>query len=291
MKTIIVPIDFSDQSFKALQYAGKLAATNKAKVIIFHNLAIIPGLVEKFTLGNQIFKILTQLEARLQDLIPLLRRESNFWYEAETYCCAGSFIQNLNDLVFEKKADLVVMDTKGADSTLERFLCATAVGYIKKAICPVLLVPQDTEPALPKRLAYVTEFEYDEKLNINQLVPFIQDYKPDVSLVNIRRSHDDDTTKDDQLFYDLEDQFPNERVFMTQLFTENFTEALDEFIQVHQIDLLTVPVPKLSFFEDLFNTSFAWALIHRATLPVLTLPDAPYRFSYKTDWKLKKVAS
>ena len=44
MKTLLVPVDFSDNAVRALQYAIELAIQATAEVVVLHSLEIVPSL-------------------------------------------------------------------------------------------------------------------------------------------------------------------------------------------------------------------------------------------------------
>lgn len=45
MKSIIVPVDFSDQSEKALKVAASLAKQHKAELLVLHMLELSPAIM------------------------------------------------------------------------------------------------------------------------------------------------------------------------------------------------------------------------------------------------------
>jgi nucleotide-binding universal stress UspA family protein len=139
LKRILVPIDFSECSRKALHYAKALAAQWHAEVVPVHAFESMyvtggePGLIvttEKFQaeLAEQTRKRLTTFLAQegLEDSAHVLRM--------------GTPYREILDLAENSAADLIVLGTHG-HSAVHRFLLgSTTERIVRHARCPVLVV-------------------------------------------------------------------------------------------------------------------------------------------------------
>jgi nucleotide-binding universal stress UspA family protein len=147
IKTIMVPVDFSETSKKAVNYGLSLALQFNAHLVLAH--------VSPFTSR-------AEEEARLLDLIPFDCREA---LHTEIVVKSGEVRQEILEIVQEKEVDLVVMGTHGR-KYLERLLLGSVTErMLRKLHIPVLTVshldPEKeilTPGAVPfERILYATD--------------------------------------------------------------------------------------------------------------------------------------
>ena len=132
MKEILVPIDFSKSSLNALEVAAALAIRNNALLQILHIIDIVPEFEENISVdaaGNLCATLADDIQARYGCNIEINIVEG----------LVGHVIANTVD---ERKADLVVMGAHGISGPREFFVGTNAYYVIKKAYCPVLLIPE-----------------------------------------------------------------------------------------------------------------------------------------------------
>src|SRR5437867_8479209 len=149
IKKILVPVDFSEPSKKAVNYGLSLALEFDARLILAN---IVP------------YDSLAYLTAKahLLELIPTELRER---IDFEVIVKSGDVRQELLGIVEEKEIDLVVMGSRGR-SYFERLLLGSVTErMLRKLHVPVLTVShldpeREIQPAAPvplRRLVYATD--------------------------------------------------------------------------------------------------------------------------------------
>ena len=149
IKKILVPVDFSEPSKKAVNYGLSLALEFEARLVLAH---IVPYVAVAYLTAN----------TRLLELIPEDYRER---LDFEPIVKSGEVRQELLAIVEEKEIDLVVMGSRGR-SYFERMLLGSVTErMLRKLHVPVLTVSHlDPERELHKpgpvplqRLLYATD--------------------------------------------------------------------------------------------------------------------------------------
>ena len=277
MKTILVPTDFSQNATNALNYAAALASQVRGKLIIAHiiNLPITP--LE----GGIAIPTDAQLEEdykqELNRLSRELRLENGFRFEVETICQYGYFLANLNELVKTKAVDIVVMGTRGATNFLNKLIGTNTSEFIKIAACPVLAIPAEATFKGFKHIAYASDFESDETVFLQQLFRIANPYDAEVAIINILNNKLLNIYSDNQIIRDITKHFPDNKYSIAQIQDKDVVAALREFAQENNADVLAVSIHDRSFLENLFHISISKELVCHATLPLLTLPEKPFR--------------
>jgi nucleotide-binding universal stress UspA family protein len=139
---ILVPVDFSDQSTRALDCAKTLAEKFGAAL---HVLTVVPDpyvlpnpgpwyvpLPEDYTAGLR-----RDAESHLRDLLSAAERTS---LRAETVVFFGNPAAEILDYVRRASVDLIVMGTHGRGGVAHAVLGSVAEKVVRAAPCPVLTV-------------------------------------------------------------------------------------------------------------------------------------------------------
>ena len=142
MKTIIVPVDFSHQSENALRLAAKLAGENKGEIIVLHMLELNYAMIssaESFH-PEQMVLMIKGAEKRLGEFLdkPYLK-DVKITPVIKHY----KVFSEVNEVVKQHNADLIVMGSHGSDGLKELFFGSNAEKVVRNAEVPVLVVKKD----------------------------------------------------------------------------------------------------------------------------------------------------
>jgi nucleotide-binding universal stress UspA family protein len=138
IRTILVPIDFSDCSLGALEYAVQAAKQFGAAVTILHIMEPVSYSLD-FTLthAGETRAQRERVETRLKDLTGLLRREG---LTATHVLRGGAPADSVLDWSREEAYDLIVMGTHGRWGISHLVSGSVAQAVLRRAPCSVLTV-------------------------------------------------------------------------------------------------------------------------------------------------------
>ncbi|GAB2533386.1 universal stress protein [Rufibacter soli] len=279
MPTIIVPTDFSENAANAIRYASQIALHGGGKLLLVHTL-IFPA-----TTAPQGFvsipadpRQIEDCEEALQKLALAIQEEHEYAFEVKTICLYGELIPHLNELISTQAADLVVMGTRGASNFLDRLLGTNTASFIKKAECPVLVVPGHATYNGLSHIAYASDFETDETVYLKQLFQFASPFGSEVSIINVKSEKQLNIVSDHQVLKTLNKHFPENAYNVAQLLNNDVVAGIKSFVKENNIDVLAVSIQERGFVENLLHSSVTQALAYQAFVPLLALPKNPYHF-------------
>lgn len=141
MRTILVPIDFSDCSVGAINYAMGLAELCQGRLILLH--IVEPGLYPENFAAVQALEETnrSQMETGNERLEELNRKIIGQRVPAETLVRLGRAPSEIPDTARALGADLIVIATHGHTGVKHVLLGSTAERVVRQAPCPVLTVP------------------------------------------------------------------------------------------------------------------------------------------------------
>jgi nucleotide-binding universal stress UspA family protein len=144
---ILVPMDFSESSNQALDYAITFASKLQARLTVLH-------VVEVFPLGSA--DMTTVPEAYIEDLKmeadrtmqSYLARITAAGLTGDIVVKHGPVFQEIMEVAKTQHVDLIIMGTHGRTGLSHLFLGSVAERLVRFAPCPVLVVRPPAAPAV-----------------------------------------------------------------------------------------------------------------------------------------------
>jgi universal stress protein A len=144
LSRILVPIDFSDHSKKALQYAIPFAEQFKASIDLLYVVepTIYPA---DFSFGQVGFpNVEDELRQRgAEELKSLIAKEIGKRVPAKQVIRTGKAFYEIGEYAREESMDLIIIATHGHSGVEHVLFGSTAEKVVRHAPCPVLVVRLD----------------------------------------------------------------------------------------------------------------------------------------------------
>ena len=284
IKKILVPIDFSANSFNAACYAANVAKQKGAEITLLHiyfNPVTDPVASDHFyafptsiaeTL-NEIIENSRELMREFREKLDCYTREheiSGISMNAELI--GGIAEEAVLDFAEVGKYDLLIVGVRGKEKG-ENWLGSFMHDIINKSRIPVLAIPGNTfyKKTMFKRVMYATNFDKSDGKAIQELIRIARPLETHISIVHI-----DDTTDNPFINYDLshfKEKYIGEVDQVTMDFNlivnKNLTLGIENFILEHEIDIISVTAHKRNLITSLFRPSLTKELLFRLEIPML----------------------
>jgi nucleotide-binding universal stress UspA family protein len=139
LRRILVPIDFSDSSRKALRYAMAFTTQFKAEIHCLHSLEIPYGTGEAaIVLETEAFR--KEMHEQAQKQMALFLQEEGASMPEQCTVKPGAPYREILQTIDDREIDLVIMGTHGRSGVRHFFLGSTTERVVRHAHCPVLVV-------------------------------------------------------------------------------------------------------------------------------------------------------
>ncbi len=162
MKSIIVPIDFSEQSEIALKVAAKLAEESGAEIIVLHMLELSPVIMANtdYMPQEHIVHMIKMSEKRFEEFLdrPYLK-DKNITAVVKHF----KVFSEVNEVAQKHEADLIVMGSHGSDGLQEVFVGSNTERVVRSADVPVLVIKGEVDDFKADRMVFACDFK-DESL-------------------------------------------------------------------------------------------------------------------------------
>ena len=270
MKNILIPIDFSENSQKALKAAKKIADQTGAELAIMHtSQSENTGIAMPVTASTLV--MFNELENSYKQQLD----EYVAGAQSEGYQVKGIWESNAIQTAILRQAtninaDLIVVGRTGQGTFIDKLIGSSSTGVALEASCPVLVVPPQATLRGFKNIIYATQFDPQETDILHQIKVLTKRLGAKLSLVKIN-SFDEPESQADQAHMHRTIQeldMADMDVFIVE--DVSFIEGINKFCDQQGADLLIVSNRERYFLQQyLTNPSMTKRLVVETHLPLL----------------------
>jgi len=260
MKTVIVPLDFSDASLNAAEYAAQLLNNNeKVNIILYHA-------YDKDWESESSEEKLTELKSVF---------EKKYKLNITTSVEKDNFVHGIEKLIRHKHANLVIMGSTGHTSLAQAIMGSNTLKVSETKACPVLIVPVNTHYHEVKNVMLASDFKNARTTTPSGPIKnFLNIVKANLNIVNVNSEH----------YVALTEEFAKEKEDLEMMFAEynpefyfvrlyDVNDALNQFATDKNIDLIITIQRQHSLLYRRFRNSHIKNLKNNSNVPVLIVHE------------------
>jgi len=270
MKSIIVPVDFSEQSEIALKVAANLAKKNDAELVVMHMLELATGVMSNAEYIPQvhIVHLIKVTEERFEKFLdqPYLK-DLNITPVIKHY----KVFSEIDDVAKEHGAGLIVMGSHGTDGLQELFIGSNTERVVRSSEIPVLVVKGDLEHFKAERFVFACDFNEESIPAAKKAVDFAKVLGAELKMVYINTPADAFLSTEDA--YQRISRFLN--ISMLGLEVDLYNDYSVEkgvlnYAETHAADLIGIPTHGRQGLSHFFMGSIGEDIANHSKIPVVT---------------------
>lgn len=256
MKNILIPTDFSENSWNAIEYAIQFF---KKSVCNFYLLYVSADgelkeddsfhvQYENTTIStlNQPSKVL--LKEMVNSISERFHVNSN--HRFFTLSDYNNLIGSIREQVVKNQIDLIVMGTKGASGIKGLAIGGNTGNVITKVKCTTLVVPENAKYVSPKEVALPTDFSlvYHPE-TLQPLFEVLTQHQGKVNVLNVGKNTpllNEDQKKNKEF---LRDYFTGQKHNFYFLAHQRIDCAVQQFVDFKDISLIAVLAKNLNYLQ------------------------------------------
>jgi nucleotide-binding universal stress UspA family protein len=273
MKSILVPVDFSEQAKYAAKAASDIARISNAKIYLLHMLELPSGIIDPASYGSS---------SNTPTALLFLKRAHEKFEEFKNL----SFLKGLEvedsvqfhkayDGIIEeserKKVDLIVMGSKGSSGLEEMLVGSNTEKVVRNSNIPVLVIKNEIDHFKIENIVFASNFEKKNKVSFQKILDFTSLFNARLHLLKINTISNFETTKDSSDAirnfinnYDLGD-------YTLNIYNDISIEAgIINFSSLIDADVIAINTSGKRGLINLFSGSISEDLSNHAELPVIT---------------------
>ena len=273
MKSILVPVDFSDTSINAAHYAAKLALQTKGRVMLLHayRYPVIYPVDKGMELTDEGIKEINKKE--LLHIKTIVEREEPL-IKVEYMILNGNLSGVINMLSENMRVDLIVMGITGAGVLKEKLIGSNTLDVANNTRIPVIIVPEKCRFKKIEKIGLTTDFkEVVESIPDKTVIKFLEATGARLHVINVDYHHEYATTDTPFQSGLLESMFQFCRPQYHFVEDENIIEGISRCAEEEKMDMLIAVPHKHSLLERIFTESHTKQIIFHSKVPVMVVHE------------------
>lgn len=279
MKHILLPTDFSENSWNAISYALQLFEGDTCTFHLFnaytpvvYDLSYVLISPAQFGLGDE---IRNASQENLNTLKEKIKEQfgTNPKHCFETIARFETLVSGIKELIEERNIDMVIMGTKGATGAMEILFGSNTVQTFSEVKSPIMAIPSHYKYEKPRNILFPNDLGVEftaSKLQVLRDLARLHDITLNVLHVSTG--------------YELSEVQEQRKKILATLFkssgytfhdykTMDIAEAITKFQEQHNVQLLAMVNNKRSFFENIFFKNTINQIGFHLAIPFLVLPS------------------
>ena len=278
MKNILIPTDFSENSWNAIIYALSFFKRMKCNFYLLHVSPfeeMIGGnsfYVSKETIAEKnAYSDVEQMQLLLKKIEKLPLNTKHRFFIINEYIF---FVDAIRKQILEKNIDFIVMGTKGASGLKEKTIGSNTGDVITKVKCPVLVIPEKAAYTKPKEIAFPTDYNmYYKSRVLHTIIETLTLNDAALRVLHIAKKEKEltDLQKKNKDF--LDDSLDTIEHSFHFLSNPNIEEAVQCFVESRDIDMITMVAKNLNFFQRILFHPTVEKISYHIHIPFLVLHE------------------
>jgi len=266
---IICPTDCSSVANNAIEYAAKLAQIFNVELQLLNiqDLATVELARTGEYLSDDIMSTPEVLNNTCGEINKIFSIPCSYVTETNT--------DSLQEAITKKAggSNLIVIGTNGVDDLHQYFFGTNTFNVIKKANCPVLLVPENAKYAKVKKIIFAWDYNSQNKLSLSQLGEFISVFHPKTVLLHISKQK---TEIGQDVFRALKNEILSHLKKQTDIefervYSDDISSSINDYMNKSKSDMLAITFYDRGIIRNLFHNVVMKKLSETAEFPILVL--------------------
>ncbi|MEP2057452.1 MAG: universal stress protein [Maribacter litoralis] len=275
IRSLIVPIDFTDTAKNTADYAVKLAEIIESKIIFVSsymaNSAPNAGATMSTMMHPAPENVVSLEKLHKEKLDDFLKSTLPLSVNHKAITRIGTQAEVVCTIAEEEKAELILVGSESTTGMEAFFVGSESEKITRKAPCSVLALPKDSKHFKMDTIGLALDTDNDENNgNLSVLKEIVVSTKAKLRLVHISDKEEIAFKTENVLNHYKTELNSVEHSF--HVFFENDTEkGISKFLDKNPIDLMAILYREHGFFERLFQPGLRKKLIFENQIPLLVL--------------------
>lgn len=279
MKNILIPTDFSENAWNAIEYAINffedsscnfyLLYVNQINTFVVADTTYIPSQ----TVIEETF--IKPTKARLNEVLnriaSISNNEKHKFFALTDY---NYFIDSIRKHIVDKKIDLIVMGTRGASGLKKLIIGSNTGDVITRVHCSTLVVPENAKYVKPSVIAFPTDFSSFYSTNLLfPIIEILDIYKASINVLHINKKKVNLNLDQEINKGYLEDYFSNYNYNFYNLTNNHIESAIQTFVENNNVNLITMVAKNLNYFQRILFHPTVKEISYHTDIPFLVLHE------------------
>lgn len=279
MRHVLLPTDFSDNSWSAIKYAVELFIEDGA---VFHLLnAFSPyivtpsGPLEAHVMDETIFRAAEENSQReLNEFRDKILAEYPY-ANVEMHSKFDFFTHSIHRFLLEHDVKCIVLGTKGASGIKEIVMGSNTSSLIGKVEVPILAIPEDTYYQPVKNVVLCSDLSVmPTEKGVGPILKLLELTDAKLHVLSVFKTERALLKEEQDIRDAYQKLFANYKIAFESSYEKDIEFAINAYVKEIKADIVCSIAKKHTFLERLLERSKSKALTNHTKVPLLVLNEA-----------------
>lgn len=272
---ILVPIDFTEQSFIGLEQAQILARASGAEITLVHIIKESGPIWNLFS-EEEKTGVIEKIRIKLLNFANLL--ESDQQIKFHTVIERGYIVDKIIEIEVKLNVSFIVMGTTSSDNIRKKIIGSNALRVVHEAKCPVITVKGKHYREICKNIIIPLDLEKNTKEKVSDGISLAKLFNAKISIVSVSGSNDERVLRKYKNQLGQVEKFIKDRdiectsnLLKLNECDKSYVGCIKKFTLQNEGDLMVITTQDQTHFIDYFLGTFAKEMIHGLDIPVMSI--------------------
>jgi nucleotide-binding universal stress UspA family protein len=275
MKTFLVPTDFSETSKNAARYAAHIAKQYQDIHIILYNVS------DEIAAGSDGTPLADDEHSRhkiMELALESVKTELSKITQTQITCVAEegtNLIDSIDRFARHNDVDMIIMGITGSTRLEQIFMGSNTLKMVDRGTCPVMIVPPFALYKGIQDVMLTSDFkDVDRTTPVKPIQKVLDLFRANLHVVNVDHEH----------YVEVTDEYKQERAKLETILGPHnpqfyfirmydFMDAVNQFVEDKEIDLIITVPKKHSFLSGVFRSSYTKKLAYHSHVPIVAVHE------------------
>lgn len=284
MKTIIVPIDFSEESLNGLDMALMLANRTRANIKLVY---VIDRKISE--VGSSLENDIQLRKDKFEGILHTCQEKSIYKCGMSYIISSGKIFKDITDLAEKSEDSMIVLSTHGVSGFEELFIGGNAYKIASHSRKPVITVRNSKIPANIDKIILPLDFTKETREKVPYTIKLAKQFGSEIHLITIQSTKLKSIDKKLHQYSKQAASYFDKYAIpykIEHLSGSNLTDIVLEYSETVKADLISIMSEQEKSARNLLLGNYAHQMINKSDIPVLTYPTFPVTVITDDIWTL-----
>lgn len=263
----IVPLDFSENSYKALEFALTMADKKKGKITLVYVVELAYDFASQAAIA---------LDSMFREGEKLLKQTIEKYQGSgvamDYQILEGNPAITVARIAEESQANLIIMGTQGASGIKKALIGTTTVSMIREASCPVLVVPAQANVSQIRKVTLALEFANHEEKFIAWIVEMSKRWELGLEILHVQTNQgfkEELAVLGMEKF--LEKNYPEIKAKIHTFYASTASEGLEFYMEENDNMILVMCHQHRNLWDQILQKSQSIKMAYHTHIPLLIM--------------------
>jgi|SRR3954468_9293788 len=273
VEKILIPIDFSETAFIAIEHAAFIAQTFKAELVLLH---VVERHWEQFNIIQPEMVVpnpseITQIiERKLEQVAADVF--AKYGVKSTAITSDGRIFSEIVSISQEHNIDLIVMGTHGTKGFVEFFIGSNTYKVVTQSDCPVLSVQKHANKVGFKNIVLPIDDSPHSRQKVSHAIAIAKTFGSTIHVVGLHESGGDKQFK--LKLEQIEEYIKKAGLESTSKIFKDTNQAKisQEYAKAINADLIIIMTDQDENISGRLLGSYAQQIVNHSAIPVISIP-------------------